>query len=152
MSSGRRPRSRTGATRVSGATRAPRRRGRLARAFRGDRPFGFGLLVVVLLLGAMAAGPLERYAAAADRVDGLVAERDGLAGAVDDLEQRARDLTDPEEIELLARSELGLVLPGDEAYVIVGPSPAATAQAVPRDTDEVAWYRQLGRELSELLR
>jgi len=110
-------------------------------------------VVVVVLLAAMAAGPLERYAAAADRVDALVSHRDALAEDVEVLEQRAEELHDPEEIELLARSELGLVMPGDEAYVIVGPSPIPEPDAGAATADDhVEWYRRLGRALSELLR
>lgn len=141
------------ASRAPTKQRAPerRRRGRLARAVAGDRPFLLGLLVLVLLLAVMAAGPLERYAAAADRVDALVEERDFLEQEVGALEERARELEDPEEVELLARSELGLVLPGDDAYVIVGPSPSPAPQDHSPDGD-VEWYRRLGRALSELVR
>jgi cell division protein FtsB len=112
----------------------------------------FALLVVVVLLGAMAAGPVERYADAANRVDALVRERDALAQEVDALEQRAGELHEPEEIELLARSELGLVLPGEEAYVIVGPSPSPSPQPPAAEDGDVPWYRRLGRLASGLLR
>ena len=131
-----------------------RPRGRVWRALTaGDRPYVIALATLVVLIGAMALGPLQVYTAAADRVDGLEAERDALMQEVERLEDRTRDLEDPEELELLARAELGLVMPGEEPYVVARPEPEPSLPAA-RDDEapaDDAWYRRLGRWLGDLV-
>lgn len=128
--------------------------GRLRHALTvGDRPY---ILILALLIGVavvMALGPLQVFTAAADRVDELRDEREELEGEVDELEERRDRLEDPEEIERLARSDLGLVRPGEVPFVVV-PSEDEPAddgeEAAPEDADaEDAWYRRLGRWLGE---
>ena len=135
----------------------PALRGRVWGALsKGDRPYVFALVGVVILVVGMALGPLQVYTTAADRVDDLEDRRDRLREEVDALEDRERELSDPEEVELLARSELGLVRPGEIPYVVVTPDddtpqigrdsgPEAQAERSPDD----AWWRRLGRWLSE---
>lgn len=134
----------------------PRRRGRLRAAAAGDRLCVLALFVLVVLLAAMAMGPLQSYTAAADRVDGLAETRDRLQDEVDLLEDRRERLHDPEEIELMARSELGLVKPGEVPFVVVTPEPELDrvhpdANQEPGSTDG-AWYRRLGRWIGGLFR
>lgn len=132
----------------------PRPRGRVWRTLTaGDRPYVLALVALVLLIGAMALGPLQVYTAAADRLDALERARDGYATEVEDLEDRVADLEDPEEVELLARSELGLVMPGEEPYVVARPEPDPTLPAARDDEPPAddAWYRRLGRWLGELV-
>lgn len=121
----------------------------------GDRPYVFALVGVVALVVGMALGPLQVFTAAADRVDELEDQRERLREEVDALEDRERELTDPEEIELLARSELGLVQPGEIPYVVV--TPEDDTPHIGRDRDastagessEAPWWRRLGRWLGE---
>lgn len=148
---------------MSAARRAqPPRRGRTARrggqrlrrAARGDRPYVVALVALVVLIGAMALGPLQNYTAAADRVENLERTRDQLRAEVDTLEQRRERLTDPEELETMARS-LGLVKPGEIPFVVVPPD-EAQPQIGPEppageDDGDVAWYRRLGRWLRGLV-
>jgi len=118
--------------------------------------YGYALVAVVALLAAMALGPLQSYTAAADRVDALVKKRDILREEVDRLEQRRERLHDLEEIELMARTDFGLVRPGEVPFVVVTPEtdldrvhPDAEGRAAP---DEGPWYRRLGRWLGARLR
>lgn len=149
------PAARSGAARGPAGRTAPPRR-RRGGPFRGDRPYQLGLLLLVVPLAALALGPLEEYSVAADRVDGLQAQRAELDAEVDRLEERRAALSDPAEIELLARREHGLVRPGEQPFVVVTPEeplslgPDADADAdVPADAP---WYRRLGRELTALFR
>ena len=120
----------------------------------GDRLYLLALVVVVTAVGAMALGPLESYTAAADRVDALEDTRDRLRHEVDTLEERRDRLEDPEELELLARSELGLVKPGEIPFVVVAPDddPQVRPSGGEPDGDEpdAPWYRRLGRALADL--
>lgn len=143
-------------TRSAAGSRPSRPRRRTPGRATGDRLLPLGLVVLVVLLAATALGPLERYAVAADRVDGLRAQRAELADEVARLEERRDALSDPEEIELLARREHGFVKPGELPFVVVTPEEelelgpaAADAEAA----DEAApWYRRLGLQLEELFR
>jgi cell division protein FtsB len=142
---------------TSTATRRPLRgrapKKRLRRATSGDRPFVAALVGLLILLGAMALGPLQSFTAAADRVDALEASRDKLQVEVDRLEDRREQLSDPEELELLARSELGLVKPGEVPFVVVTPPPDVEQvgpEAAEAPAPDDAWYHRLGRALSDL--
>ena len=121
----------------------------------GDRPYVLALAGVVVLVTGMALGPLQVFTTAADRVDQLDEQRERLREEVDALEDRERELNDPEEVELLARSELGLVQPGEIPYVVVTPeddTPRIGRDEGPTATDddvEASWWRRLGRWLGE---
>ncbi len=151
------------ATRSASARRRrrPRARGRLRDVLlAGDRPYGFALVGLVVLVAAMALGPLQVFTASAARVDELEAQRDVLREEVDALEDRERRLEDPEEIELLARSELGLVREGEIPFIVV--TPEEDRQRIgrpedlgvtgePSDDADLPWYRRAGRWLGDLL-
>ncbi len=147
---------------MAGRSASPRRTARPGlrrRAWRaltaGDRPYVFALAGVVVLVIGMALGPLQVFTTAADRVDELDEQRERLREEVDALEDRERELNDPEEVELLARSELGLVQPGEIPYVVVTPeddTPRIGRDAGPPASDEdgeAPWWRRLGRWLGE---
>ena len=147
---------------MAGRSAAARRpdpglRGRVwATLAKGDRLYVLALVGVAALVVGMAMGPLQVYTAAADRVDDLEERRDRLREEVDALEDREHELSDPEEIELLARSELGLVRPGEVPYVVVTPdgdTPRIGRDAGPEAASEPPssdpWWRRLGRWLGE---
>lgn len=119
----------------------------------GGRAFVVLLLGLVIAIGTMAIGPLQGYTAAADRVDGLEAERDQLLAQVERLEERRERLLDPAEVELLARTELGLVKPGEIPYVVVTPDDGEARvrpiPAEPQRSDE-PWYRRFGEAVAHL--
>lgn len=125
-----------------------------AALFTGDRPYFLALIGLLGLIVAMALGPLQIFTAATDRVDDLEGQRDELREDVDGLEDRKRRLQDPEEIELHARSELGLVRPGEIPFVVAIPEDEEDAgdDADGEDSgSEDAWYLRLGRWLSDRL-
>jgi len=98
-----------------------RRRGRVRRILGGD------LLLGVLLLGALGLGvvllipPFEHYVMGRQRV--ALLEQQALALEAENLrlERRLADLDDPVTIELLARSQQGLVRQGEVPYVLIAP-------------------------------
>lgn len=146
------------ARRPTSASRRRRRRGRgrLPRVTAGDRLYLLALFALVAVLAVMALGPLRSYTAAADRVDGLRETRERLETEVDRLEDRRERLHDLEEIELMARSELGLVKPDEVPFVVVTPEPELEqvhpdASQDAESIDDV-WYRRLGRRIGELFR
>ena len=107
---------------------------------RSQRPLLAALLVLAALVVAMTVGPAQRYTAAATRVDELRAQRAALTQEVDRLQERRTRLEDPEEVELLARSELGLVRPGEIPYVVVPPTPPA--ESPPPTTAPAPWWER----------
>lgn len=152
--------SRAGASSRRSATtrsrRGPRRRERRrllpAALTRGQRPFVFAFVALLVGLATMAATPAQRYVEMQQRVDSLTQQREELADDVDALEERKERLRDPEEIELLARRELGLVRPGEISYVVVRPDrdqPDVDAREPVADEDK-PWWRRLGETLGLL--
>lgn len=148
-------RRRSTATRSrSGAQRRERGRWLPAALTRGQRPFVFAFIGLLVVLATMAATPAQRYVEMQQRVDSLTQQREELAEDVDGLERRKARLRDPEEIELLARRELGLVRPGEISYVVVRPDqdePDVAAGDRERVADEdKPWWRRLGETLGLL--
>lgn len=128
------------------ATRAARAQARRRRRRRA----ALATLLVLGVLVAMSIGPLQTLLTATERVAVLTSSRDQLQAEVDRLEQRKDELSDPEELEIIARSELGLVKPGEDPYVVVGPED--DLDRVRPDEQGTApadepWYRRLGRAL-----
>lgn len=80
-----------------------------------------GLVVLVVVLGAMALGPYGDYTAARGRVEALAGEQQQLLEAVDGLESERERLQDPAALEEEARRELGLTRPGEIPYIVVNP-------------------------------
>ena len=117
----------------------------------GDRIYLLATLGLAVLLGVMAIGPIKSYTAAADRVDQLYRSRAELQSQVDRLEQRRVELADPEELELLAREQLGLVRPGEIPYVVMTPKsePNRVGSTTPPPVRQ-PWYRRLGQALHGL--
>lgn len=137
---------------MAGRARRTRPRGRLLHALTvGDRLYVLLLLGLVAIAIGMALGPLQVFTAAADRVDRLEEERDRLDGEVEELEDRQDRLQDPSEIERLARSELGLVRPGEIPFVVVVPEDADGEPGAAEDDADLPWYRRIGRWLSDRL-
>lgn len=132
-----------------------RRRRRPNRLTQGDRPYLLALFALLTLIAMMAVGPVQSFTAAAERVEHLERTRDQLQTRVGHLEEREQRLHDPEEVELLAREQLGLVMPGEVPFVIVTPDSEDAERLKPEpppENDETPWYRRLAEALSTLLR
>jgi cell division protein FtsL len=115
------------------------------------RAYLAGLAVLVALLGVMMIKPLESLTTASDRVDELQRQRDELAAEVAELQARRDDLSRPEEIELLAREELGMVAPGEVPLVVVTPDAPPPAQE-PAPAADRPWYARVWERLSRPFR
>lgn len=98
---------------------------RRAARFGRNRLYLFGIGVLVVLLGVMASGPYADYSAAQERVDALEQQQTSLDEAVTALEAEAERLQDPAALEEQARSQLGLVRPGEIPYIVVNPPTTA---------------------------
>jgi cell division protein FtsB len=120
------------------------------------RVLGGDVLLGILLLGAIGLGiallvpPFENYVMGRQRV--ALLEQQALALEAENLrlERRLRDLDDPITIELLARSQQGLVRPGEVPYVLIAPEvDAPRIREAPEQTDTemdildrmLAWIR-----------
>lgn len=129
------------------ATKAGSGSGRMRRLFSGDRPFVLGLILVLGVLLVLGIGPVQNLTAASERVDALEQQGDRLSTEVRRLARRNRRLQDPDQIELLARRELGLVKPGELPYVVVppdGPDPSRLApDRRPGQGPDMPWYERL---------
>ncbi len=82
-----------------------------------------GLVVIVLGLMFYAVFPTRTYIDQRATTADSRAELAGLRDENDALRARLKALSQPEEIERLARSEYNLVYPGEEAYAILPPAP-----------------------------
>jgi cell division protein FtsB len=97
------------------------------RAWTRRRGSAVDLLLGVLLIGALGLGavllapPFEQYVVARQRVALLEQQALALDAENQRLERRVVDLDDDVTIELLARSQQGLVRPGEVPYVLIAP-------------------------------
>ena len=77
------------------------------------------LFVVVLILLAFAMAPLRAYLEERSSIAELQRQAAILEKANADLEARIGELNDPTELERMARECLGMVRPGETAFVTV---------------------------------
>ena len=80
------------------------------------------------------------------RVDSVSAELARVNTENEMLSGEVEALNTPEEIERLARQNLGYVMPGETAYVVLEPDPsttATTAQPLIEQEDDLPWYRAI---------
>lgn len=110
------------------------------------------VLLGVLLLGALVFGvallapPFENYVVARQRVAVLEQQAVALDAENQRLERRLSDLEDDVTVELLARSQQGLVRPGEVPYVLIPPD-----VDVPRIRDAPQQVTPEGDPLDRLL-
>lgn len=107
-----------------------------------------GTLLVVLLLSALY--PIRQYVGQKNELKRLTVEERRLGDRIQELKTvRSRLLTD-EEIERIAREELGMVRPGEVAYVVVPgvstaarvPPEAPAVDTAMRARDKPAWLER----------
>ncbi|MEX0699714.1 MAG: septum formation initiator family protein [Acidimicrobiia bacterium] len=104
------------------------------------------LLVVGLAL-VTAVIPFRQIIDQQRRVETAAAELEAITTENRLLESEVAALSTPEEIERLAREQLGYVMPGDIAYVVLEPGgdttstiPMPVTESVP---PEVPWYKAI---------
>lgn len=121
-------------------------RSRVARGIRGDRPLLIALLGLLVVAGLVLSRPAQSYLDGQARVETLAIKAEALDAANAELEQRAADLQDPRNIELLARETQGFVAPGEVPYALVPPEVERPRITAPRDTaavDADTWHARL---------
>lgn len=117
---------------------------------RTARAVALGLALMALLLSAIY--PVRQYLAQRAHLRDLVAQERALDAQIAELKQLEQRLRTDDEIERIAREELGMVRPGEVAFVIVpgpeaeaapkpGPAPPPAAPARPAPPAP-AWYER----------
>lgn len=90
------------------------------------------VLLVVAVLSAVVLGfvsPIRQLLAQERRIDETRGQADDLDAKNQRLNQRIDQLQRDPVIEQIAREELGLVMPGEEAYVLVPTAPTTKPQS-----------------------
>jgi cell division protein FtsB len=91
----------------------------------GMGPQIVALLLVLGLLGAMAIEPTRQLIEQRERIDGMSSELSQIQRSNRRLDARIGRLQDPDFLEQRAR-DIGLVRPGETAYVVMPPSRSQT--------------------------
>ncbi len=87
----------------------------------GMGPQVVALLLVLGLLGAMAIEPTRQLIEQRERIEGMSSDLEQVQRSNRKLEDRIDRLKDPDFLEQRAR-DIGLVRPGETAYVVMPPS------------------------------
>jgi cell division protein FtsB len=82
------------------------------------------LAISLVVVAYLVAVPARNYWTQRAEVAEADRELDVLQAEIDDLEDRATALEDPEAVEQLAREEYHYVYPGEEAFVVLPAAPA----------------------------
>ena len=110
----------------------------------GERPLLVVLLAAVGLSVVMLSGPFERYADGRTRVEASRSTAEALDEEIARLQARVEQLEDPENLELLAREQQGMIRPGEVAYTLVPPAIDRPVISAPRtnegDAADAPWY------------
>jgi cell division protein FtsB len=130
----RRP-SRATAARPAG-TGPTRRTGRFGRLSTGRIAV---LVLVVVTLVVSAALPLREFLSQRGEIAELAAANAAAGERVEALAAERKRLDDPAHIAAEARRRLHFVLPGETAYIVIPPEPAAE----PDPDADSPWYSQL---------
>ena len=120
-------------------------RQRIARVARGDQPLIAILTGAAVLAVVVVSGPAQSYLDGRARVEALEAKATALDEENERLEQRADDLLDPLNVELLAREQQGFIRPGEVPYTLVPPEVERPQITAPRDEpapSTPAWYER----------
>ena len=104
--------ARTADARAVKAARLPTRR----------RWFWVVALAIVSLFLALLALPIRNLFSQSAELSAARSELVDLKGDTTELERRQAELEDPEQVEILARRNHGMVFPGEESYVVLPPT------------------------------
>ena len=97
----------------------------------GIGPQVVALLLVLGLLGAMAIEPTRQLIEQRERIDGMSNDLSQIQHSNQRLDARIERLKDPDFLEQRAR-DIGLVRPGETAYVVMPPSRSRTKEGAAR--------------------
>lgn len=85
----------------------------------------------VLILSALY--PLRQYASQDEHVGSMVAQVRSMDRKIADLRREQKALSSDDEVERIAREELGMVRPGEVAFAVVGSqAPESSAHVAPK--------------------
>ncbi len=107
------------------------------------------LLVVIAALSMSALAPVKQAFSQQAMIRAEQRKLDVLQSENQNLEERLQRLQDPEYVEKLAREELGLVKPGEIAYVVV-PGEIVTETVKAPVVRDKPWYRKTADWLKAL--
>ncbi len=108
-----------GAAALSSATPRVRRSGRSTVRSARITTRAVGLAIVSLLVLTLGISPLRAYVQQRGRLSDLQRQAQQLEGQNAQLANRVQELRDPAVLERLARQCLGLVRPGETAFITV---------------------------------
>lgn len=108
------------------------------------RNLRFHRLALAVTLGAIVIMALPSARQLYAQQQSISAEEAKLAALAEEnalLEQRLARLQDPCYIEKLAREQLGMVRPGEIAYVVVSPEASKPEEEMPKP-EPLPWYKK----------
>ena len=108
---------------------------------RFDRRWGPGPQVVVFLLimglfGALAIEPTRQLLEQRRRIDNMATDFDQVRRSNERLEARIERLKDPDFLEQRARTQIGLVRPGETTFIVMPPSGGPPGKRAKRHSKE----------------
>ena len=104
------------------------------------------LALVVCAIALTVVVPLRNYVAQRQELAAVSEQQQTLAADVASLTEQKAKLSDPAEIEALARSRIGYAQPGDIPFIVQLPQAAAAPETVAGSG--APWYRSLWREVT----
>lgn len=109
------------------------------------------MLIVALVLGAFVLFfPSRQLMAQRDRIGSLEDRLLQLRAENELLDEDVKRLSNPAELEVLARERLGLVKPGEHAYFVEPTKPKSTTAVA--DAPEASWWDEGWDWFTSLLR
>ena len=110
---------------------------------RFERRWGAGPQVIVFLLimglfGALAVEPTRQLLEQRRRIDHMATEFDQVTRSNERLEARIERLKDPDFLEQRARTQIGLVRPGETTFIVMPPRGGAPGKREKRQHKDPA--------------
>jgi len=103
------------------------------------------LLLVVVTLVVSAALPVREFLSQRGEIAELAAANAAASERVEELAAERVRVDDPAHIAAEARRRLHFVMPGETAYIVIPPEPAAQDDPV----EDTPWYSQLWDSVGE---
>jgi len=114
------------------------------------KPRGAVVLTLIIVLVMSALYPIRQYVGQKSHVRALITQQAELAKRIADLRQQQGLLLSDDEIERIAREQLGMVRPGEVAFAVLPDPKARAAEAAPTaqrapvagETKGEAWHQR----------
>jgi cell division protein FtsB len=109
------------------------------------------MMAIALIIGVFVLFfPMRQLLAQRDRISSLEGRLLQLRSENELLSEDVERLSNPKELEVLARERLGLVKPGERAYFVEPTKPKPTA--APKDAPQASWWDRSWDRFASLLR